>query len=222
LVVLLENVIQYQSSASAAIMRTMLRDMGYDVHELVLKGREFGAIEDRDRFCLVAITRGIEFDVTALDVPVTETQPLGSVLELVSHDDPRWSEMAGLKAKQERDMEAGKGFKMQVFDALSHRIGTITKGYAKVRSTDPKIRHPDNPDLLRQLTPIEHARVKQIPERLIAGLSNTVAHEVLGQSVVYKPFVALGVLIAKSLKAWCTAMKDGAACASAMPRVACG
>lgn len=222
LVIVLENVIQYQSSASAAIMRTMLRDMGYDVHELVLKGREFGAIEDRDRFCLVAITRGIELDVSALEVPMIEPKLLGSVLERVPHDDPRWSAMAGLKAKQERDMEAGKGFKMQVFDASSHRIGTITKGYAKVRSTDPKIRHPDNPDLLRQITPIEHARVKQIPERLIAGLSDTVAHEVLGQSVVYEPFVALGGLIAKSLKAWCTAKKDSAACASAKPRVACG
>lgn len=222
LVVVLENVIQYQSSASAAIMRTMLRDMGYDVHDLVLKGREFGAIEDRDRFCLVALTRGIEFDVSALEMPVTEAQPLGSVLEPVPCDDPRWSMMVGLKAKQERDVEAGKGFKMQVFDASSHRIGTITKGYAKVRSTDPKIRHPDNPDLLRQITPIEHARVKQIPERLIAGLSDTVAHEVLGQSVVYKPFVALGALIAKSLKVWCMARKDSATCASAKPRTACG
>jgi len=223
LVVLLENVIQYQSSASAAIMRTMLRDMGYNVHELVLKGREFGAIEDRNRFCLVAITRGIEFDLSALEVPMVEPQLLGSVLEWVPHDDPRWSAMMGLKAKQERDIEAGKGFKMQVFDASSHRIGTITKGYAKVRSTDPKIRNCDNPELLRQLTPIEHARVKQIPERLINGLSDTVAHEVLGQSVIYEPFVAMGALIAKSLRAWCTSMKDSTSCAGVPPKkVACG
>lgn len=223
LVVILENVLPYQASASASIIRSLLRDFGYETHECALRGRDFGAIEDRDRYCLVAVTQGIELDLGQLERTASEPALLGEVLEAIPGDAACWSTMAGLKAKMTRDMEAGKGFRMQVFDASSTRIGTITKGYAKVRSTDPKIRHPENPDLLRQITPIEHARVKQIPEHLVAGLPATIAHEVLGQSVIYQPFVAVGALIARTLKAWCAKLElltsSGAGLQS---RAACG
>lgn len=223
LVVILENVLPYQSSASASIIRTLMRDFGYDTHECVLRGREFGALEDRDRYCLLAVTRGVAFDLDQLVRPEVGPARLGDVLEEVASDDSRWSAMAGLKAKMERDIEAGKGFRMQVFDAASSRIGTITKGYAKVRSTDPKIRHPDNPDLLRQLMPVEHARVKQVPEHLVDGLSDTVAHEVLGQSVVYQPFVAVGALVARALKVWCAKLETlTSSDAGTLSRTVCG
>lgn len=202
LVVVLENVPQYRDTASGAIIRSQLRDLGYAVHEVVLSGESFNAVEDRKRYCMVAVTNGVSFSMNDLAVPDRIPITLGDALDEVDDDDPRWSTMPGLKAKQERDKEAGKGFMMQVFDGGSTRIGTITKGYAKVRSTDPKIRHPRNPDLLRQLTAGEHARVKQIPERLIDGLCETTAHEVLGQSVIYRPFMAIGALIANALKRW--------------------
>jgi len=69
LVVILENVLLYQSSASASIIRTLMRDFGYDTHECVLRGREFGALEDRDRYCLLAVTRGVAFDLDQLVRP---------------------------------------------------------------------------------------------------------------------------------------------------------
>jgi len=223
LVVILENVLPYQNSASASIIRSLMRDFGYDIHECVLRGREFGALEDRDRYCLLAITRGVDFDPGQLVRPEVSHARLGDVLEEVASDDTCWSTMSGLKAKMERDIEAGKGFRMQVFDAASSRIGTITKGYAKVRSTDPKIRHPDNPDLLRQLMPVEHARVKQVPEHLVDGLSDTVAHEVLGQSVVYQPFVAVGALVARALKVWCAKLETlTSSDAGTLSRTVCG
>lgn len=191
-IVLLENVPPYANSASADILRNQLRDMGYITHERILNGKEWGTLENRDRWVMVAVTHGIEFDFTQLMPPDAKVQRLGDVLEAISPDDPRWSKMQGLKDKEVRDLAEGKNFKMQVFDAESEHIGTLTKGYAKVRSTDPKIQHPDDPELLRQLTPVEHARIKQVPEHLIEGLSNTIAHEVLGQSVVYTPFKDLG------------------------------
>lgn len=85
--------------------------------------------------------------------------------------------------------------------AFDTKCPTITKGYAKVRSTDPKLQHPGNPDLLRQFTPTEHARIKGIPERLVSGLSPTLAHELLGRSICYEPFRAVGRLIGSALKA---------------------
>lgn len=48
-------------------------------------------------------------------------------------------------------------------------------------------------------TAVEHARIKGVPEHLIDGLSNTVGHEVLGQSVIYAPFKDLGQHIGNAL-----------------------
>lgn len=198
-IVCLENVPGYAVSASADILRNQLKDMGYNTHERILNGKEWGTLENRDRWVMVAVTHGIEFDFSQLIAPETKILRLGDVLDNVDESDPRWSKMQGLKDKEVRDKAEGKNFKMQVFDADSEHIGTLTKGYAKVRSTDPKIQHPTDPELLRQLTAAEHARIKQVPEHLITGLSNTIAHEVLGQSVVYKPFLDLGQEIGKTL-----------------------
>ena len=68
-----------------------------------------------------------------------------------------------------------------------------------MRSTEPKLQHPTNPALLRQLTPAEHARVKGNAPILIEDMAATRAHEVLGQSVLSAVFravaKALGVAI---------------------------
>lgn len=197
--VILENVPEYSQSASADILRNQLRDMGYDTHERILNGKEWGALENRNRWCMVAVSQGIEFDFNQLQPPVIQEQKLGDVLEPLALDDPRWTPMQGLKDKEVRDLAAGKGFKMQTFGAEAESIGTVTKGYAKVRSTDPKIKHPTNPDLLRQLTPVEHSRIKQVPEHLVDGLCATTAHEVLGQGIVYSPFKSVGEHVGNSL-----------------------
>lgn len=191
-IVIYENVVPYASTASAAILRNQLRDLGYETQERILNGKEWGAIENRDRWCMVAVTHGIKFDFEQLMPPANKPRQLGDVLDQVAPDDPRWSSMDGLKAKAVRDAEAGKGFKMQIVDESSDSVGTIGKGYAKNRSTEPKVRNPIDPDLLRQLTPAEHARVKGVPPHLISGLSDTIAHEVLGQSIVYDPFRDVG------------------------------
>jgi len=78
---------------------------------------------------------------------------------------------------------------------------TITKGYAKVRSTDPKPQHPTDPRLLRQFTLAEHVRMKGIPDHLIAGLGVTLGHELLGQSICYAPFRAVGALVGQAMQA---------------------
>jgi DNA (cytosine-5)-methyltransferase 1 len=186
--VLFENVPGYEGSASAAILRNQLRDLGYVTHERILNGKDWGAIENRDRWCMVAVGQGIEFSFDQLMPPKTQPRNLGEVLEPIALDDPRWSRMEGLKAKQERDIADGKGFRMQVYDKTADSVGTIGKGYSKNRSTEPKIQHPENPELLRLMTPGEHAAVKSIPAHLVAELPNTTAHEILGQSIIYSPF----------------------------------
>lgn len=47
-----------------------------------------------------------------------------------------------------------------------------------------------------------------IPEEMIAGLSATIANELLGQSVIYRVFVAVGQLLASSIKAMTRQKED--------------
>src|SRR5690606_31610596 len=109
-VVIFENVVPYASSASASILRNQLRDLGYNTHETVLKGADFNALEHRDRWCMVAVTEGMHFDWSMLQLPAKQPLTLSDVLDDIPDDHPMWSEMKGLKAKQERDIAAGKGF----------------------------------------------------------------------------------------------------------------
>lgn len=184
------------------IIRHQLRDLGYVVHETMMDSRDWNTIESRKRMCMTAVTRGMEFSMDAIERPAPQAVKLGDVMEQIPEDDPRWSEMGYLKAKQERDIADGKGFKMQIVNAESGQVGTIGKGYSKNRSTEPKVSHPTNPDLLRLLTVGEHAAVKGIDPKLISGLCNTTAHEVLGQSIAPQPFISLAKAIATTVLAY--------------------
>lgn len=94
---------------------------------------------------------------------------------------------------------AGKGFSRQLLTGDEGSCNTINRTYNKGQSTGVYIVHPADPELSRLLTPVEHARVKGIPEGIIAGLPDTTAHEVLGQSVVYPAFQAVAQSLALSM-----------------------
>jgi DNA (cytosine-5)-methyltransferase 1 len=201
-VLLVENVPAYMDSASFSILRNQLVEWGYDVRSTTLKGEEFGCLEHRDRMALVATTMGVDVDLETLAPATVATPRLSDVLDDVPLDSPLWSSMTYLKEKEVRDREAGKNFAMQIFEGDATSVSTIGRGYAKIRSTEPKIRHPEDHDLLRQLTPAEHARIKGIPEGMVLGVPQGLAHEMLGQSVLAAPFRALGARIGGALSAW--------------------
>ena len=197
--ILLENVKPYFNTASAAILRTQLKELGYVVHEKDLEGEEY-AIEARPRRVMVAVTEGIEIDLAAMVAPPRKVQSIAEILDDVPEDDPSWSTMDYLKDKEIRDKAAGKGFAMSVVTGADTRVGTQGRGYQKNRSTEAKLAHPSKPGYMRLFTPAEHARIKGIPTKLIDGVdSKTKAHEYLGQSVIWGKFRHLGRFIGEAL-----------------------
>jgi DNA (cytosine-5)-methyltransferase 1 len=198
--VVLENVVPYQNTASMTVIRSVLSGWGYQVQETVIGGNEFGALEDRQRLCMVAMTQGLDYCLDTL-CPVTEKEPsLGAILEDIPLDNPMWREFEYLRNKEARDVAAGKGFKMQIVDGSAQKVGTIGRSYAKCRQTEPFVKHPFEQRKMRILTPKEHAAVKTIPLELVNGCSNTQAHEILGQSVIHAAFVALGRFVGRIFK----------------------
>lgn len=199
-VVILENVPEYSASASADILRNQLRDMGYNTHERILNGKEWGTLENRNRWCMVAVTQGIDFDFEQLVAPGPNHRKIADVLDAsIGPDDPCWRSYDYLKTKEVRDAARGNSFSMQTVSPGDEKVPTLRKGYHKGGSTDPLLTHPDNPDLLRQFTAAEHARIKEVPERLVRGLSETIGHEILGQGVIYRPFKDVGQHIGNAL-----------------------
>ena len=153
---------------------------------------------------MVAVTEGLE-DFIDLDnvIPLrTKPEKLSDVLEDIPLDDDRWKSYDYLREKEKRDIAAGKGFRRQLFTGDEGHIATVTREYNKARSTDPFIQHPTDPNLSRLLTPEEHARVKGIPEDLIdaSWIATTTKHEVLGQSVVFPVFEAVGQMLGLGLE----------------------
>ena len=201
-VVVAENVPLWGTSASASILRGQLRDLGYEVSERVLEATDWGEMEARKRWFMVAVTEGIAFDFDAMVPTHHVIRYLAEIMEDVPEDDPRWSPMQYLRDKEVRDLEAGKNFRMQIFDGSEIHIGTLTKGLHKRRSTDPFFQHPTRPELLRLPTVTEHARCKGIPEHLVTGLCQSKGHEMLGQSIAYGPVRAIAAHLGQALRAF--------------------
>lgn len=195
----IENVPDYASTASACILRSFLRDMGYATHEVVLNSLDFGCLEQRLRWFMVFATRGVEIDLSGLTPALHAVPRVADILD-PEVSPSRWSPMEGLRAKEVRDKAAGKGFAMQIVSPDATRVGTIGKGYAKNRSTEPKLQHPTDPRLLRLFTGDEHARIKGVDPRLVAGLADTTKHVILGQGIAYAPVVALARRIGECVK----------------------
>ena len=200
-VLVLECVVPYMHSASAFIIRRQLIELGYDVQEAVFSGGEWGTLEQRERFCLVGVTRGLSFDLTSVKPGLRPVPTLGAILDDVPSDSPAYREVGYLKAKEVKDKAAGKGFSVPYLTPEANHVPTLRKGYNKGGSCDARLLHPTNPALSRLLSPREHAACKEIPACLIHGLPNTTAHELLGQSILFAPFRALGAALGRALGA---------------------
>jgi DNA (cytosine-5)-methyltransferase 1 len=207
--VLIECVTEYAVSASAEILRFQLRDAGYDVHEAVLEGQDFGSLENRIRWCCVAVTRGIEFSFDRLAPAVRVVKQVREVLDPIPPDHPMWRPVTYLKEKRERDEAKGSRFLMQYVYEDSTSVPTIRKAYQKGGSSDPRLVHPTNPELSRLFTEGEIARIKGIDPALIEGLSRSVATQIMGQGIVYEPFRAAGQRIGEALRNAVAAWREG-------------
>lgn len=194
--VVFENVLEYAKSASMAVIASVLDNLGYDLRYMTLNGNEFGSLENRDRLCVVATTRGLKhFDTSTVKPLADKPDCIADVLDDVPLDDERWRTYDYLVLKEERDRKAGKGFKRALLTSSDTSVPTIRRLYHKAGSTDPFLVHPVKPELSRLFTGKEVAKLMGIPLQLVRGVSNTVMVEICGQSVSYLAFKSVGLAI---------------------------
>lgn len=203
-IILFENVATYADTASCSVIRAVLGNLGYSMQEVVLNGTDFGALENRKRWFMLALSAGLEEFINVNDVVKfhqASTLKIGDILDSEVSDSV-WSEYSYLRDKEQRDIAAGKGFRMQILTKDSDTCPVIVRNYAKVQSTGALLSKEDGSNLLRLLSPTEHAKIKTVPFSVVNGLSATIAHQILGQGVIFNVVRSLGTLIGEGIQAF--------------------
>lgn len=185
-VLISENVSEAQFSPAYVLLKTELMRLGYQIFERVMTAEDTGSIENRKRYWFVAISDGLAHGFNFDMLHPEAHAPKKRIADIFDAHVPEesWAENQYLKDKAVRDAEAGKGFHRQLLSGEETSCGTIGRHYNKRRSTEPFVTREDGKE--RLLSPAEHARVKSAPEELVEGVSATVAHEILGQSIDYR------------------------------------
>lgn len=184
---LLENVKNLKSHDKGKTFITIeqtLRDLGYDIHSTLLKAKDFGVPQNRERIYIVGFHKEKVDNYKDFSFPIPDKLPVsvGDILERKVNPKYTISDTLWL-GHQRRKMEhkrKGNGFGYTLFNASSPYTNTLSARYYKDGS-EILIEQPNkNP---RKLTPREAARLQGFPENFIIPVSDTQSYKQFGNSV---------------------------------------
>ena len=184
-IVFIENVKTWKNFASWHVLAALLTQFGYKFQVREIDSHKEGfSLETRERMYVVAQSRNLDLDFDLDDVESVSKprQTLAEVLDYVSPESEVWKPYDHLKKEQKKHEAKGNGFKMQIFTPESTYIGTLRALYQRAGTSDPLIKHPTK-DLYRQVSEIEHCRIKEIPEEFVSGTVVGHAQKILGNGL---------------------------------------
>ena len=196
---LLENVKQLKGHNKGETFKTIidhLTNAGYKVFYEILKARDFGIPQNRERIYIVGfLDHSINFDFPK---PTNLPTRVGDILDDVVDEkytisDKLWS---GHKRRKELNKLNGKGFGYGLFNKESAYTNTISARYYKDGSEILIEQENKNP---RKLTPREAARLQGFPEEYVIPVSDAQAYKQFGNSVAVPVIKAIATEIKKAL-----------------------
>lgn len=201
---LLENVKQlkgHDKGRTLQVILAHLQQAGYKVYTEVLKVRDFGIPQNRERIYLVGfLNHDVDF---RFPQPIGQATAVGDILEAYPDakytiSDKLWQ---GHQRRKAENRAAGKGFGYGLFNAESAYTNTISARYYKDGS-EILIEQPGkNP---RKITPREAARLQGFPDSFQIPVSDAQAYRQFGNSVCVPVIRA----IAEQMKAALSAVSD--------------
>lgn len=186
-VFLLENVKNLRShdkGKTFKVIKNTLEELNYDVHSHVLRARDFGVPQNRERIYIVGFDK--EYFKGEIDFKFPESlgkeTNVGSILESDVSDkytisDRLWE---GHQRRKLEHAKKGNGFGFTLFNESSPYTNTISARYYKDGSEILIEQEDKNP---RKITPREAARLQGFPENYIIPVSDTQAYKQFGNSV---------------------------------------
>lgn len=182
-VFLLENVKQLKGHDKGRTLQVILEHLkqaGYKVYVDVLKARDFGIPQNRERIYLVGfLNHAVDF---SFPEPINQETKVGDILELQVDDkytisDKLW---AGHQRRKIANQANGKGFGYGLFHEESPYTNTISARYYKDGSEILIEQVNKNP---RKITPREAARLQGFPETFQIPVSDAQAYRQFGNTV---------------------------------------
>lgn len=196
---LLENVKNLKShnkGKTLGFMIKSLRNLGYDVYFEVLRARDFGLPQNRERIYIV----GFDFKAGfSFPKSLNTKTKLGDILEKnvavkYTISDKLWQ---GHQKRKIKNKNNGKGFGYSLFDKNSAYTNTLSARYYKDGSEILIKQNNANP---RKLTPRECARLQGFKDSFKIPVSDNQAYKQFGNSVAINVIEAITIEIKKSLQ----------------------
>lgn len=196
---LLENVKQLKSHDKGQTFQTIidhLNKAGYKVFYEILKAKDFGVPQNRERIYIVGfLDHSINFEFPK---PTNLPTRVGDILDDVVDEkytisDKLWT---GHKRRKELNKLNGKGFGYGLFNKESAYTNTISARYYKDGSEILIEQENKNP---RKLTPREAARLQGFPEEYNIPVSDAQAYKQFGNSVCVPVVKAIATQMEKAL-----------------------
>ena len=197
---LLENVKQLKGHDKGRTFQTIidhLNNAGYKVFYEILKARDFGIPQNRERIYIVGfLDHSINFEFPK---PTNLPTRVGDILDDIVDEkytisDKLWS---GHKRRKELNKLNGKGFGYGLFNKDSAYTNTISARYYKDGSEILIEQENKNP---RKLTPREACRLQGFPEEYVIPVSDAQAYKQFGNSVAVPVIKAIATEIKKVIK----------------------
>lgn len=194
---LLENVKQLKGHDKGRTLQIILKhlhNIGYKTFVEVLKARDFGIPQNRERIYIVGfLNHHIDF---SFPKPLNIETKVGDILDSIVDDkytisDKLWQ---GHQRRKKENKEKGKGFGYGLFNEKSPYTNTISARYYKDGSEILIEQKNKNP---RKITPREAARLQGFPENFIIPVSDAQAYRQFGNSVCVPVICAIALAIKK-------------------------
>ncbi|WBL15119.1 DNA (cytosine-5-)-methyltransferase [Sutcliffiella sp. NC1] len=186
---LLENVKQLKGHNKGKTMETILRvlreDLDYTVDYAVLKAKDFGIPQNRERVYIVGFYNPLGGKNIPFKFPKPTNEPtkVGDILEEKVDGKYTISDKLyqGHLRRKEEHKKKGNGFGFSLFNADSEYTNTLSARYYKDGSEilidQGQGKNP------RKLTPKECARLQGFPKNFVIPVSDTQAYRQFGNSV---------------------------------------
>lgn len=200
---LLENVrnlIKHNDGKTFNVIMDTLRKLDYEVYYSLLKAKDFGVPQNRERIYIVGFdkTQVSNYKDFVFPTPPCTKTRVKDILEDCVDDkytisDKLW---VGFQNRKARNNKAGKGFGFSLVNEEDPYTNTLLARYYKDGKEILVSQEGKNP---RRLTPRECARLQGFPDEFIIPVSDTQAYQGFGNSVAVPVIHAIAEQIIKVL-----------------------
>ena len=178
-----KNLVNHDKGKTFNVIKSTLEDLGYTVYYKILKARDFGVPQNRERIYIVGFDQNEIHDPNfSFPEPLNCSTRVGDILETkvdkkYTLSDKLWS---GHQERLAKHRAKGNGFGYGLFNAESPYTNTISARYYKDGSEILINQGSNNP---RKLTPREAARLQGYPDNYKIVVSDTQAYKQFGNAV---------------------------------------